>query len=264
VKKTILGLLAVFCATQAVTLAIVDLVTVPSPDSPGGREPRIRYLEGGDTIASSLYIYVFLMACVGFIAVAMKLGLAKTLFRNLESAIVFVSLFLLLQSVYPQGTFAWLAVAAGVAGLKRLYAHWLLATGLSILTAATVGAIMGMNLSIVPVIALMGYLSVYDVIAVRFSKHMSLVAESVRGSRSTFLIEMPGMESAVGISDLAVPSMFVASCALTYSAMGALWVALGGAFGLGFAIVVSDKKGMVPAIPFVFAGSMATYLAMVV
>ena len=263
-KRTIAGLLSVFYLTQVTAVVIVALVTVPSPDPAEPRQPRIRYLEGGETIASSLYIYAFLMAGVALIAVAMKLGLGRFLFRNLETLIVLVSLFLLLVSIYPPHPLAWLGLAVAVAAFKRIYPHWLLVTGLSILTAATVGGIMGISLGVLPIIALMACLSVYDVVAVRFSTHMSNVVENVRGSHSSFLVEMPGMESAVGISDLAVPSMFVASNALSNSAMSALWVATGGAFGLGLAIVISGRKGMVPALPFVFVGSMAAYLSMIV
>jgi presenilin-like A22 family membrane protease len=264
VKKTIAGLLSVFYLTQVATVVIVGLVTVPSPDPTEPRQPRVHYLEGGETIESSLYIYAFLMAGVALIAVAMKLGLGRILFRNLETVIVFVSLFLLLYSVYPGRPLAWLAVGVVVATLKRKYPHWLLVSGLSVLTAATVGGIMGISLGTFPIIALMGCLSVYDVVAVRFSTYMSNVVDNVRGSQSSFLVEMPGMESAVGISDLAVPSMFVASNALANSVVSALWVGLGGAFGLGLAIIFSDRKGMVPALPFVFAGSMAAYLPIIV
>jgi len=264
VKKTIAGLLSVFYLTQVATVVIVGLVTVPSPDAAEPRQPRVRYLEGGETIESSLYIYVFLMAGVATIAVAMKLGLGRFLFRNLESVIVFVTMFLLLFSVYPERPLVWLGMGVAVAALKRAYPHWLLVSSLSVLTAATVGGIMGVSLGTLPIIALMAFLSVYDVVAVRFSTHMRNVVENVRGSRSSFLVELPGMESAVGISDLAVPSMLVASNALSGSIVSALWVALGGALGLGLAVIVSDKKGMVPALPFVFAGSMAAYLPIII
>ncbi len=263
-KRTLAGLLSVFYLTQVVTVAIVGLVTVPGADRTEPRQPRVRYLEGGETIESSLYIYVFLMAGVAMIAVAMKLGLGRFLFRNLESVIVFVTLFLLLFSIYPHRPLVWLGLGVAVAALKRAYPHWLLVSGLSVLTAATVGGIMGISLGALPVVALMAFLSAYDVVAVRFSTHMSNVVENIRGSRSSFLVEMPGMESAVGISDLAVPSMLVASNALSNSVVSALWVALGGAFGLGLAIIFSDRKGMVPALPFVFVGSMAAYLPIIV
>lgn len=259
-RKTVAGLASLFLLTQLVTIVIVGLITVPNPDSEMPREPKIRYLEGGDTIGGSVYIYFFLMAGVLLIAIAMKLKWGKFLFRNLEMLIIFLTTFLLLLSVFPENLLICVIPPFILVLLKKYISHWLFVSSLSVFLAAVVGAIMGVSLGIIPVIALMGFLSVYDVLAVKLSSHMRNVVHNVRGTSSSFLIEIPGMKSAVGISDLSVPAMFVA-CNMFLNSLGvALLVGAGGALGLCLAIVCSEKSGMVPALPFIFGTSVGTYL----
>ena len=259
-KKTITTLMSLFMLTQVVTMGIVGLITVPGlqPDEP--REPRVDYIEGGDTIESSMEIYVFLILGVGILALAIKLKLGRILFKHLETLIIFLTIFLLLMSIYPSLSYLWIVPALGVVLIKRAYPHWALVTGLSVMLASIVGAIMGVSLGIVPILALMGFLSIYDIIAVKLSSHMGNVVKNVRGTNSTFLIEVPSLRAAVGISDLAVPSMFVAAIFLWTSPGLALAVAVGGAVGLALAIFYSNRSGMVPALPFIFGGILATYL----
>ncbi len=259
-KRTLAGLLLVFYATQLASLVITLAVTAPGSEPGRAREPKVDYLEGGDTIGSSLYIYVFLMVGAVFIALAMKFNLGRLLFRSLESAIIFLSVFLFLFSMFPGKGLLWVIPGLLAAAAKRIFSHWLLASGLSVFIAAVVGSILGASLSPLPILALMGFLSIYDVVAVKLSGHMQSVVDHVQGTRSSFLIEIPGMKSAVGISDLAVPSMLVASSLITGSLALALATALGGALGLAVAILTSHRAGMVPALPFIFCGCIAVYL----
>jgi presenilin-like A22 family membrane protease len=260
VKGTIVALMSVFILTQIVAIGIVGLITDPgsAPDEP--REPRMDYIEGGDTIESSMQIYVFLIMGVGLLALAIKLKLGRIVFKHLESLIIFLTVFLLFISIYPSLSYLWILPALGVVLVKRAYPHWTLVTGLSILLASIVGAIMGVSFGITPILALMLFLSAYDIVAVKFSSHMGNVVKNVRGTKSTFLIEIPGLRAAVGISDLAVPAMFVAANFLWNSTGLALVVAAGGAFGLALAIFYSNRTGMVPALPFIFGGILSVYL----
>lgn len=259
-KGTIAALISIFILTQIVAIGIVGLITVPGSASGEPREPRMDYIDGGETIESSLQIYVFLIAGVLFLALAIRLKLGRIVFKHLESLIIFLTVFLLLISVYPPLSYLWVLPALGVVLLKRAYPHWLLVTGLSILLASIVGAIMGVSFGIAPILALMAFLSVYDIVAVKFSSHMGNVVKNVRGTKSTFLIEIPGLRAAVGISDLAVPAMFVAANFIWNSTGLALVVAAGGAFGLAMAIFYSNRAGMVPALPFIFGGILVAYL----
>ncbi len=260
VKRTVGVLLSVFLLAQLSTILIVGLITVPASAPGEPREPRVHYIEEGDTIQSSVQIYGILMVGVALLALAIKLKLGRIIFRNLEAVLIFLTVFLLLLSIWPDTPYMWIFPAVGVVLLKRRFPHWGLVTALSILLASIVGAIMGVSLGVIPIIALMGFLSVYDVVAVKFSSHMGNVVKLVRGTRSTFLIEIPGMTAAVGISDLAVPSMFVAANLLVNTIGLASLVAVGGAIGLALAIYSSSKNGMVPALPFIFAGTLVAYL----
>jgi len=259
VKRTIGALISLFILTQFVAIGIVGLITEPGTEPDEPRVPRVDYIDGGDTIESSARIYVFLVAGVALLALAIKLKLGRVVFRHLESLIIFLTIFLLLISIYPPLSYLWTIPALGVVLIKRIYPHWVLVTGLSVLLAAIVGAIMGVSFGVTPILALMLFLSIYDIVAVKFSSHMGNVVKSVRGTKSAFLIELPGLRAAVGISDLAVPAMFVAANFLWNSTGLAIAVAAGGAAGLAMAIFYSNRSGMVPALPFIFAGVLAAY-----
>ena len=256
-KKTIAGLISLFYLTQLVAIIFAIAITVPGEQ--GVRHPRVEYFEDGEDLQSSLYVYAFLLGGAAFLALGMRLHLGRIIFRNLETLIVFLTSFLLLASLYPEHMLLDLVPAVALAAVKRRVSHWLLSVGVSVFTAAVVGAIMGVSLGLVPVIALMAFLSVYDIVAVFFSSHMMNVVRNVRGTGSSFLIEIPGLRSAVGISDLAVPAMFVASCFSRSSYVQSLVVATGAALGLSWAIASSNKRGLMPALPFIFAGSLAAY-----
>jgi presenilin-like A22 family membrane protease len=260
VRRTLAILGFVFLLTQLATMGIVVLITVRGEGPDGPREPKVDYIEGGETVESSLQIYLFMMAGVALVAVAMRLGLGKFLFRNLEALIVFLTTFLLLFSMYPSLPHLWVLPALLGVLIRRVVRHWAFVTALSIYLASIVGAILGVSLGVVPIIALTAFLSVYDIVAVKFSGHMGNVVRHVKGTGSAFLVEIPALKAAVGISDLAVPSMFVGANFLAGSYFSAIAVALGGLLGLGLAIGWSNKSGMVPALPFVFSGTMVGYL----
>lgn len=258
-RKTLVVLLTLFLATQVATITISQLITVPSEDPAEPREPRVDYLEGGESIEDSIYLYFFLMGGVVVIAVAMRFKLGKMLFRNLELLIVFLAAMLLLLTIFPERPIVWLGPPLALAAARRFISHWMFSSLLSIFLAAAVGAIMGVSLGTLPIIALMAFLSVYDIAAVKFSTHMRNVVTHIRGTNSSFLIEIPGLKSAVGVSDFAVPAMLVTSVMILHSAGLALIVAGAGAMGLGLAIVWSSRSGMVPALPFIFATSAGAY-----
>ncbi len=258
-RKTLAALLSIFLLTQLSAIFIAYLITVPGTDPSGIREPRVRYLEGGDSIGDSVFLYFFLMGGVIVIALAMKLKLGRMLFRNLELIIVFLTAFLLLLSIYPDRPLLWLVPPLVLAVFRHFVSHWLLSSSLSIFLAAGVGAIMGVSLGILPIIVLMAFLSVYDIIAVKLSSHMRRVVEHIRGTNSSFLVEIPRLRAAVGVSDLAVPAMLVTSTTLLHSTQMGILVGLAGAMGLGLAIIYSSKTGMVPALPFIFGTSSGMY-----
>lgn len=259
-RRTVAALGLVFVLTQLAAMGIVALITVPGnlPGEP--REPKVDYIEGGETVESSLQIYAFMMVGILLVAVAMRLGLGRFLFRNLEALIIFLTTFLLLFSIFPSLPYLWLVPAIVAVLIRRAVRHWTFVTALSIYLAAIVGAIMGVSLGLVPIIALTAFLSVYDIVAVKFSGHMGNVVKHVRGTGSAFLVEIPGLKAAVGISDMAVPAMFVGANFLAGSQVTAFAVVLGGLVGLGLAIAWSNKSGMVPALPFIFSGTLAGYL----
>jgi len=260
VRRTVAIILSIFLLAQALTVFLVLLVTIPGPGPEAPREPRIRYIEGGQSVSSSIYVYFLLMAGVALIGIAMKLNLGRFLFRNLELSIIYLTTLLLLVSIFPDMPPLWIIPPFLLVILRRLVSHWALSSSLSVFLAAAVGTIMGVSLGIVPVIALVAFLSVYDFAAVKLSGHMSNVVRHVRGTNSSFLIEIPHLKSAIGISDLAVPSVFLASNTVAGPMISSLFVAVGGALGLGLAIIYSDKTGMVPALPFIFLGLIGGYL----
>lgn len=168
------------------------------------------------------------------------------------------------------------AVVLVVEVMRHFDLYWLLHNGAAVLFITFMAGFVGAFISPVVVVAFMGLLLVWDVVAVNFSNIMtdfvSSVGDStfplfmvfptswrldmaeVRGFVKGDRVEKPGgLSQIIGNGDFAVPSMLFASVLVGWSGpvmwWGALGVAAGCVVGMGLlGVVPSSGEDVVPAL----------------
>ncbi|MDD5111485.1 MAG: presenilin family intramembrane aspartyl protease, partial [Candidatus Altiarchaeota archaeon] len=133
-----------------------------------------------------------------------------------------------------------------------------------ILTVVGAGALLGASLSIIPSIILLIILSIYDLIAVFWTKHMVTLAENAKGKLPfMFIIPHKGKTVGLGTGDLAIPLVFTASVLKDYTLASALATSAGGLIGLLtlFLYIQKRKRITLPALPPLAIGLIAGFTA---
>jgi presenilin-like A22 family membrane protease len=129
------------------------------------------------------------------------------------------------------------------------------------LAIAGAGSMLGISLGIIPVIFFIFLLSVYDVVAVFFTKHMVSLAKIIVQKNLAFLFVIPSKEKELklGGGDIAIPMMVSSSLfnllapkyTLTYVMLPIVGIWLSSILGLllTFYILDTKKAKALPALP---------------
>jgi len=135
-------------------------------------------------------------------------------------------------------------IAAGAAtALLYLYPEWYVIDILGVLISAGIASIFGISLAILPVLVLLVLLAAYDAISVYRTKHMITLAEGVIETKAPIMVVVPkrmdysfrkeglnigeGEERGaflMGMGDLIMPSILVASSHVFVDAPAVFWV----------------------------------------
>jgi len=121
-----------------------------------------------------------------------------------------------------------------------------------IILAVGIAALLGVSLDVVPVIAFLVLLSLYDVFAVRKTKHMQVIAEDVykRGGSQIFTFDTKEETFVLGTADIVLPSILVVSAFFNYSVLEAFLASLFALTGLLWA----TRQKEAPALPYASLG----------
>lgn len=206
---------------------------------------------------------------------------------------VFLPIFLLLDSEGVLALIASLALAGGLLYLLAKSGEWYVIDAIGLIVGVGVTAILGMSLTILPVIILLIIMAVYDAISVYKTKHMIALAEGVAPMRLPVLFVVPkergftmekveregvvkkegGEREAffMGVGDAVIPGLLVVSASLYLPADAAplmtanLWAAAGAMIGglLGYLVLFRIVMGGKPqaGLPFLNTGAILGYLA---
>lgn len=194
---------------------------------------------------------------------ALMLGLIRfykgaLVFRLLEALVIFIAgdtVFGLFLNE-PAGIIAGAALVAG---------KWLqprLRNIVAGITSAGVGALLGVSLSIVPVLILMGLLAVYDVVAVFLTRHMITLAKEISKRELAFSVAVrhDSQRMELGGGDLVIPVM-LASAAMHVNVMVSAATVVGSAIGIAAVLWIAAKRGIpLPAMPALAAAGAAGLL----
>lgn len=240
---------------------------------------QVSVTENPADVGNSAYFFGYILLAAIAILLVLKFYKGKLLFYLLELGMVFVS-FSIFFGILPVEDL----VLPGAFAIPWAFILGILAVALRILfpsyknifllfSTSIVGALLGASLDILPAALLAMALSIYDVIAVFYTKHMVTLAKELGDREAGFSITFPSdlkgkvipkskmmkykklykreLIGAVelGTGDLAIPAMLVVS-ALKFGFWYSMAAALGATFGISLLFFyIERKKGYWPALP---------------
>lgn len=205
---------------------------------------------------------------------------------------VFLPIFLQFDSEGVLALIASLALAGGLLYLLAKSGEWYVIDAIGLIVGVGVTAILGMSLSVLPVMILLIIMAVYDAISVYKTKHMITLAEGVAPLRLPVLFVVPNekgftMENVekhgvvkkegrdreaffMGVGDAVIPGLLVVSASLYLPDAAAplmtanLWAAAGAMIGglVGYLVLFRFVMRGKPqaGLPFLNSGAILGYL----
>jgi presenilin-like A22 family membrane protease len=164
---------------------------------------NMQTFEDPTQVSNSIYYIIMILGFTLFVLVALKKNMKRIISLSIYLAVistlyyVFFALFTLLPSLSGFEAIASVVLSTGITVLLYKYPEWYIVDIVGVCISAGLSALIGISLSVVPVIVLLVLLAVYDAISVYKTKHMVTMAE--------------------GIMDLKLPILFVIPKHLNYS-----------------------------------------------
>ena len=205
-------------------------------------------IESGDQPATSFLLFGLVIIASVIVLVLIKLKLSFLLYYFTEYVGLFVISFIIFSAfinIYIS------AVISGIAVVLRYSIKQFRRVSVIIL-AVGIAALLGVSLDVIPVIAFLVLLSLYDVFAVRKTKHMQVIAEDVykRGGSQIFTFDTKEETFVLGTADIVLPSILVVSAFFNYSVVEAFLASLFALTGLLWA----TRQKEAPALPYASLG----------
>jgi presenilin-like A22 family membrane protease len=205
-------------------------------------------IESGDQPATSFLLFGLVIIASAVVLVLIKLKLSFLLYYFTEYVGLFVISFIIFSAfinIYIS------AAISGIAVILRYTVKQFRRVSVIIL-AVGIAALLGVSLDVVPVIAFLVLLSLYDVFAVRKTKHMQVIAEDVykRGGSQIFTFDTKEETFVLGTADIVLPSILVVSAFFNYSVLEAFLASLFALTGLLWA----TRQKEAPALPYASLG----------
>jgi len=190
-----------------------------------------------DSVANPLIFMVILLVFTGFLLLLIKYDLKKVITAVIGFSIfltfcyIFYALVTMVMGATDAALVAMLILSVVATIILYKYPEWYVIDLLGLLIAAGVGSIFGVSLNVIPVVALLSILALYDAISVYKTKHMITLAEGVIDLKTPILFVIPkrrgysfireGIEKIekgtersafiMGMGDLIMPTVLVVS-----------------------------------------------------
>lgn len=206
----------------------------------------------------------------------MKLSISSIFIKIIEMIIVCSSIAILTFSILHYFLFEYaftisvlIGVSFAILRMKKLFRN-----EIAILSTAGVSGIIAYAISPFSALILMAALSLYDVIAVFFTRHMQVLATNLSKQEASFSVKQTekiivnGEEHEsymeMGTGDLLVPGIVVASF-LKIGIVPALFAIFGTIIGF-YALIyaLSKYRNILPALPFILGGVFFSYIAYII
>lgn len=212
------------------------------------------------SVQNSFFFFGYVIAFAVILLLVLKFYKGNALFFFFELLLIFVALNLVL-TLFTTDLIAIIVSLLVIAA--RIYKPEL-QQPLLLIISGVVGALLGSSLDLLPAVILAILLSIYDIIAVFYTKHMVVLAKDLVKRGAAFSIKVKTKEGGLelGTGDLVMPAMLiVASSKLSGKFVSItmpinVWLSwhvilalLGACAGMALLFAVMNKKGYWPALP---------------
>jgi presenilin-like A22 family membrane protease len=234
-------------------------------------------------VSNSIYYIAMILGFTVLVLIAIKKNMKWFISLSIYLAIVstLYYVFLALLNLLPflselEAIIASVLISAGITVLLYKYPEWYVVDLVGICIAGGVSALIGISLSIIPIIILLLLLAVYDAISVYKTKHMITMAEGIMDLKLPILFIIPkharysflhedfkkGEKREaffMGLGDAVMPTLLVVSASVFIPGSGVIsYPVLGAMMGTlaGYAVLYSFvMKGKPQAgLPFLNSG----------
>ena len=239
-------------------------------------------------ISNSIYYLVTILVFTLFVLIAIKKNMKWIISLFIYLAIVstlyyvFFALLTLIPSFAGFENLASLLISTGLTVLLYKYPEWYVIDILGVCIAGGVSALLGISLSIIPVVVLLILLAVYDAISVYKTKHMIVMAEGVMDLKLPLLFIIPKNPSYsfikesfkkgekreavfMGLGDAVMPTLLVVSAnvfiengGFSYPVLGAMLGTLAGHVFLSILVMRGKPQA---GLPFLNSGAILGFFA---
>lgn len=227
-------------------------------------------------VSNSIYYIGMILVFTLFVLIAIKKNMKWIISLLIYLAIVstlyyvFFALFTLIPALTGLENIASLLLSTGLTVLLYKYPEWYVIDLLGVCIAGGVSALIGISLSIIPVVVLLILLAVYDAISVYKTKHMIAMAEGVMDLKLPLLFIIPKHSNYsfitesfqegekreaffMGLGDAVMPTLLVVSAnvflengGLSYPVVGAMIGTLVGHIFLSILVMRGKPQAGLP------------------
>lgn len=208
----------------------------------------VTLIAGGDQPSTSFFLFGLVLLATAAVLILIKYKLSFLLYYFTEYVGLFVISLVILSAFI--NVYVSLAISSVFVVLRYRFPQFRRVS--VIILAVGIAALLGVSLDVVPIVVFLGLLSLYDVLAVRKTRHMQVIAEDAyqRGGSQIFTFNTKEETFVLGSADIILPSVLVVSAFLHYSAVEASFAS---AFALA-GLLLATRQREAPALPYASLG----------
>lgn len=249
---------------------------------------NMQAFEDPTQVSNSIYYIVLILAFTLVVLIAIKKNMKWIISLLIYLAIVstlyyvFFALFTLAPSLAGFEDILSVLISTGLTILLYKYPEWYVIDILGVCIAGGVSALLGISLSIIPVVVLLILLAVYDAISVYKTKHMITMAEGIMDLKLPILFIIPKHRDYsfiketfkegekreaffMGLGDAVMPTLLVVSAnvfiengGFSYPVLGAILGTLAGHILLSIVVMRGNPQA---GLPFLNTGAILGFFA---
>jgi presenilin-like A22 family membrane protease len=247
---------------------------------------NMQTFEDPTQVSNSIYYLLMILIFTLFVLIAIKKNMKWIVSLFIYIAIVstlyyvFLALFTLVPFFAGFEDTASFLLSIGLTVLLYKYPEWYVVDIIGVCIAGGVGALIGISLSVIPIVVLLILLAVYDAISVYKTKHMIAMAEGVMDLKLPILFIIPKHSNYsfikesfkegekreaffMGLGDAVMPTLLVVSAnvfigELSYPVLGAMLGTLAGYIFLSMMVMKGKPQA---GLPFLNSGAIIGFFA---
>jgi presenilin-like A22 family membrane protease len=249
---------------------------------------NMQAFEDPTQVSNSIYYIIMILAFTLVVLIAIKKNMKWIISLFIYLAIlstlyyVFFALFTLIPSLAGFEDILSVLISTGLTVLLYKYPEWYMIDILGVCIAGGVSALIGISLSVIPVVVLLILLAVYDAISVYKTKHMITMAEGIMDLKLPILFIIPKHPGYsfiketfkegekreaffMGLGDAVMPTLLVVSAnvfigngGISYPVIGAMLGTLAGHILLSIVVMKGNPQA---GLPFLNTGAILGFFA---